>query len=430
VGVTSSNASIQSLRIERSVITDFTHGVVLDTNDSTIVLDSVIHRCSDTGLSVRGGTVLLARDTVTAGGYGILSRSLDNTAIHDCVVLSCSSEGIDAFSALNLELRGNVIGLCGVGLVVNGDDITVDIRNNTCFLNSLAGIRSYVAYQYLGAMTLTNNILYNNGTFGMEWGDPRGVGDLRQPRVIACNDYYGNVLGAVTNDTMAVSDVTLDPRFCDPHSGDVHLSVISPLLDLSGCGQVGALGVGCPDSVTATLVSEFDATRTPSGVQIAWALRHAGDLRTWLQRADGPGGPWITPSIEYVQGGDPTIVLDRSAGLGVLWYRLMADWIGGSMVIAPAIRLSSSGGNRFALQKISPNPARGALAIAFDVGAVALVDLRVYDLQGRLVDTLAHGVLPPGKYVRSWNPGITAGMFFIVYRFPGGHQVERVTQVR
>ncbi|MBD3237819.1 MAG: hypothetical protein GF330_14040 [Candidatus Eisenbacteria bacterium] len=55
----------------------------------------------------------------------------------------------------------------------------------------------------------------------------------------------------------------------------------------------------------------------------------------------------------------------------------------------------------FALYQNSPNPARPATSIAFDLPREAHVRLRVYDLAGRLVATLASGTYPPGRHAVS-----------------------------
>jgi hypothetical protein len=50
-----------------------------------------------------------------------------------------------------------------------------------------------------------------------------------------------------------------------------------------------------------------------------------------------------------------------------------------------------------------PNPFRAHLAIRYSVAAEGLVTLRVHDLTGRVVRTLADGVMRPGRYSLSWR---------------------------
>jgi len=50
-----------------------------------------------------------------------------------------------------------------------------------------------------------------------------------------------------------------------------------------------------------------------------------------------------------------------------------------------------------------PNPARTRVAIRYSLAAEGRVSLRVHDPTGRVVRTLADGVVRPGRYSLSWN---------------------------
>jgi len=50
-----------------------------------------------------------------------------------------------------------------------------------------------------------------------------------------------------------------------------------------------------------------------------------------------------------------------------------------------------------------PNPFRAALSIRYSLAAEGRVALRVHDLTGRVVRTLADGVMRPGRYNLSWR---------------------------
>jgi hypothetical protein len=66
--------------------------------------------------------------------------------------------------------------------------------------------------------------------------------------------------------------------------------------------------------------------------------------------------------------------------------------------------------NRLVLHENRPNPFNPATAIAFDLPATAdRVTLRVYDLSGRLVKTLADGVLTAGRHTVDWDGRDLAG---------------------
>ena len=72
---------------------------------------------------------------------------------------------------------------------------------------------------------------------------------------VACNDFYGfsgspDVFLGLDDPVGQNGNVALPVEFCDPFDGDdYHLAAASPLLDLPGCGRVGALGEGCANPV-------------------------------------------------------------------------------------------------------------------------------------------------------------------------------------
>jgi hypothetical protein len=62
---------------------------------------------------------------------------------------------------------------------------------------------------------------------------------------------------------------------------------------------------------------------------------------------------------------------------------------------------------------VSPNPARGAFAVRYDVPRQSRVSVGVYDVDGRLVKPLSEGNVAPGRYKAKLLPGILpAGVYF------------------
>lgn len=61
-----------------------------------------------------------------------------------------------------------------------------------------------------------------------------------------------------------------------------------------------------------------------------------------------------------------------------------------------------------------PNPFNPTTNIVLDISARSLILLQVYDIQGRLIQTLYAGMKDPGKHQVQWNAnGCSAGMYFI-----------------
>jgi hypothetical protein len=82
----------------------------------------------------------------------------------------------------------------------------------------------------------------------------------------------------------------------------------------------------------------------------------------------------------------------------------------------------------FYLRQNYPNPGRSETQISFDLPRATHVSLRVYDLSGRLVATLADETMSPGAHAVSWNgrddAGVHVGSGIYFYRLEAGRQVQ------
>jgi hypothetical protein len=83
---------------------------------------------------------------------------------------------------------------------------------------------------------------------------------------------------------------------------------------------------------------------------------------------------------------------------------------------------------RFALRRAKPNPAASGVALAFDVPYASRITIKVYDIRGREVYTVADGIFTPGSHSVGWKlPGNhSPGIYFIEMRAPGFSQARKV----
>lgn len=89
----------------------------------------------------------------------------------------------------------------------------------------------------------------------------------------------------------------------------------------------------------------------------------------------------------------------------------------------------------FALAPVAPNPLLGLGQVNFSVPRAGAVSLRVLDVSGREVATLASGPFAPGIYQATWDGrrGVTqapAGVYFVELRAAGERLVQRVVFLR
>ena len=86
--------------------------------------------------------------------------------------------------------------------------------------------------------------------------------------------------------------------------------------------------------------------------------------------------------------------------------------------------------------QIHPNPMNPKTDITFTLGQAGPVRVSVYDLAGRLVNTIRQGNFPAGVNTVSWN-GLTgsgnraaSGVYFLSVEASGIREVNRVTVIK
>ena len=88
------------------------------------------------------------------------------------------------------------------------------------------------------------------------------------------------------------------------------------------------------------------------------------------------------------------------------------------------------------LEAISPNPVNSSTVISYSVADAVSVDLKVFDVSGREVRTLASGKHVPGHYEAIWNgrdsKGLNcpSGVYFVRMRSEGFNANERLVLIR
>ena len=76
----------------------------------------------------------------------------------------------------------------------------------------------------------------------------------------------------------------------------------------------------------------------------------------------------------------------------------------------------------YALMQNFPNPFNPTTTIRYDLPRATKVSLKVYDMLGREVATLAQGLLKAGNYQVQWNAYVASGIYF--YRLQTEEFVE------
>jgi len=68
----------------------------------------------------------------------------------------------------------------------------------------------------------------------------------------------------------------------------------------------------------------------------------------------------------------------------------------------------------FELNNAYPNPFNPTTNISYSVGQYGFVDVAIYDVTGRVVESLVNGYQEQGNYELTWNAGgLPSGLYFV-----------------
>jgi len=213
-----------AISIESSVVSDSDLGVAATNMD--------IKDCEFTGnggglfmfVTYGGGILSLIRTNITHNGAGVsIGPDLRILYMEGCIVAHNTGGGVGCSEAYSCTIIGSTI--C----------------NNT----------GYGIAAFLSPVSVSASIISRNGGPSLTCYGPHC------PPTLACCDIFGNQGGdwveCIVDQYGVNGNISLDPLFCSPDRDDFRLSSNSPCLNPNGCGQVGALGVGCsPPAVEAT----------------------------------------------------------------------------------------------------------------------------------------------------------------------------------
>src|SRR5262245_37483526 len=304
----------------------------------------------------------------------------------------------------------------------------------------------------LGASSGLRVLLGNgNGTFGQQGSYVAGmslesmvVGDVNcdgKPDVAASsrnrNTVFvlpGNGDGTLGGKTEYGTGRVPSSLALDRFNADTVLDIVTAD---NGADAATVLVNLCTPATTAVLLSRFEAAWAGAGIEVRWQFGPGSGIASCvLERAGAPNGPWISlggaPSA-----GDGSVFTDRDVTPGrQYFYRLISTLMdGGTITFGP---VSSSGGaapDRYAFASIGPSPVQGRARIAFVTPEAAPVRVRILDVLGRQVALLVDEMLPAGRHEAIWEParegaGVSSGLFFIRFEWPGGSSTRRLAVTR
>ena len=179
---------------------------------------------------------------------------------------------------------------------------------------------------------------------------------------------------------------------------DVSVSRGAPLMGASltyGDGQIMLDADGSVAGLELEVEGEF--TVIAQSIPPGWEF-YGNDQRLLLISMDGS-----TLSHD--------MVLSYQGDLKIL-NNLLTDWSGNALN-APIIVLPE----QVSLQSICPNPFNPTTTISYAVSETGIVELAIYDIRGRLVETLQSGQVESGTHQIQWQAaGQASGIYLVVFR--------------
>jgi subtilisin family serine protease len=87
--------------------------------------------------------------------------------------------------------------------------------------------------------------------------------------------------------------------------------------------------------------------------------------------------------------------------------------------------------DEFLILNVYPNPFNPTTTIRFSVEARHASLIQVYDITGRLVETIENDKLLPGEHAYTWDAsGLSSGIYFVQLKTPFGSITQKITYLK
>lgn len=145
------------------------------------------------------------------------------------------------------------------------------------------------------------------------------------------------------------------------------------------------------------------------------------------------GSSWTNAAVNYPAHNDSLKVLVSADSGSVLQFRIVqagsvnvgVSYLSDTVPVADLTTGVKPKSNpySFALWNNYPNPFNPSTTITYELAKTGHISLRVYDILGRVVETLVNGVQGPGRYsVKFDGSRFASGIYFVRLRTSGGFE--------
>jgi predicted outer membrane repeat protein len=297
----------------------------------------------------------------------------------------------------------------------------------------------------LTSSTIVNSIMWNDTatTNGSEIYSTASSGSS----TISYSLVEGGVSGSGVTGSGAYTDgghnLDPDPLFTDFSSHNFTLTASSPAIDsgnntvstattdLAGNTRIsnGTVDIGAYEyqgAPLAVLMTSFDVVTTGTGVELRWTTAtEVNNFGFSVERKDKSNSqstignpPWS--DVGFVRGAGTSssprkyAFVDANVHLGDYSYRIKQTDKNGSSTYSSSLEVNVGlAPKAFSLSQNYPNPFNPTTTIQFSIAKLSIVNLKVYDLLGREVETLANGAMDPGVHTVQFDASkFSSGAYF------------------
>lgn len=204
---------------------------------------------------LKNSSLTISKNIITGAQYsGIEIAENSAPMIIDNEIRDNKQAGIFSYSGARGIISGNAISSNGLDGIVLLSNSYPQIINNTITNNNTNGIWVAVG----SSPSIFNNIIVGNAEYGIDT-DGYNYGGRGRPAVLF-NDVWGNGWTGYNGIDKPPTDISADPLFVDPESGDYHLQPGSPCLGAADDGS--DLGMYSEQRVTAqSLLTNITSSR-------------------------------------------------------------------------------------------------------------------------------------------------------------------------
>jgi hypothetical protein len=171
-------------------------------------------------------------------------------------------------------------------------------------------------------------------------------------------------------------------------------------------------------AISAPLTS-FTATAGSGEILVQWISSSETDVYAYrIQSMPPDSSHWITIGSVYGHGTSSSAhsysFLDSTvSGSGTYTYRLAEVDSSGLVAYSSSVQAVYSRPTQFAVFQNFPNPFTSTTTITYDIAEPNRTTVRVYDILGRVITTLADEVEAPKTYTWTFNASkLAAGVYF------------------